>query len=193
MELTSPRGNVDVSIQHAAEVTAVLRFGPTPPTYEPLVDCEPIPLRAYRYAECEAGVWQEHVAGSHDLDIDGDGIDDLVVPRVSDAPLPDFARTSDGCGIRNWDVYLRRGTCGHWVGALPGRPRIGAGKSPEGLVDLEVDARDDVDVATGTYAFDGVQYLLVAVDTDESRCHGHDVECPTSYRACTVPEEIPWP
>jgi len=95
--------------------------------------------------------------GLDDLDLDGDGTADALVETLC---------TEMGCDAV---LYVRRGTCGHKVGAMfvPNQHRLLAHRS-HGLHDLQVEDGEHDDTAeepasdTITYGFDGARYREVA-------------------------------
>lgn len=97
------------------------------------------------------------------VDLDGDGILDPFVTHSS------FCGTG-GC---TWHLFVARGGCAHHVGVLFGVMPFSRASTANGLVDLEVAARDGCAgmARTETRArFDGTEY----VQHEVRRC-----ECPT--------------
>lgn len=85
-------------------------------------------------------------------DLDGDGTKDAVLDMGA----------SDITSI--YELYLRRGTCGYWIGALATNANVAPAKTKtNGLYDLEGETRCRKDCCQRTrvrYTFDGKRYVF---------------------------------
>lgn len=117
------------------------------------------------------------------LDLDGDGGPDQLVP----APLP-----GDCTEDMHVDAYWVRGSCGHRVGTLIGRPTATRRRS-HGLFDLETSVEETVQddprvpavrrTHRRTYRFDGAAYREVSHTVSDAVCHHCPLErCTTEPR-----------
>jgi hypothetical protein len=96
-----------------------------------------------------------------EVDLDGDGTNDSFVTH------PSFCGTG-GC---NWQLYVVRGPCGHFVGELFGLLPTARDGATAGLVELQITARNGCGgmARTETRArFNGRLYL--PSETRECRC-----------------------
>jgi hypothetical protein len=96
-----------------------------------------------------------------EIDLDGDGTNDSFLTH------PSFCGTG-GC---NWQLYVTRGSCGHFVGELFGLLPTAREGATAGLVELEIRARNGCGgmARTETRArFNGRFYA--AAETRECRC-----------------------
>lgn len=111
------------------------------------------------------------------VDLDEDGVLDPFVAH------PSFCGTG-GCV---WHLYVERGACAHWVGALFGIwPLPRAGRS-HGLFELEIAARKGCAGAARSESrasFDGVRYIV----TSARECH-----CPDPDKAPSSDDDTPEP
>jgi hypothetical protein len=107
------------------------------------------------------------------LDLDGDGTMDWAVPEPA---------AGDCVSDMHLALYLSRGSCGHHLGVVIGRPDASAsGRRRHGLADLETTVeetvQDDPRVPAvrrthhRTYRFDGTRYREVRHTTDDAVCH----------------------
>jgi hypothetical protein len=95
------------------------------------------------------------------VDLDGDGTLDPLITHGN------FCGTG-GC---NWQLYVARGACGHFVGELFGVLPMVRDSVSRGLVDLEIGARDGCGGMARTETrvrFDGRAY--VAAELRKCRC-----------------------
>lgn len=95
-------------------------------------------------------------------DLDGDGTKDAVL---------DMGASSI---TSTYEVYLRRGGCGYWIGALATDANLAPTKTKtNGLYDLEGDrrcAKACCDRVTVRYTFDGKRYVLASHSVEKASC-----------------------
>jgi hypothetical protein len=95
-------------------------------------------------------------------DLDGDGTKDAVL----DMGAASITST--------YELYLRRGTCGYWIGALATDANLSPTKDKtNGLFDLEGEVRcrhGCCDRVRVRYAFDGKRYVLAKHSIEKTDC-----------------------
>lgn len=196
------RGSVVVSPAPARGAASAVRL-PGP--------CVPIPERAFAWgirtqAEGHDGrIHRRSFDAVHytrfDLDVDDDGVFDALVPVPRDetggAVCPDQLR---------WEVWVRRGACGHRVGSVAGRwvmvdDSAGA-RATGGLMPLKGETlRSEYEVpgskpgrspvmrveTTRRYRFKRGAYRRVSIERSGGRCH----HC--ARVSCTAPKATAMP
>ncbi|EDM80763.1 hypothetical protein PPSIR1_12808 [Plesiocystis pacifica SIR-1] len=169
-------------------------------------DCTPIDTRAFSiiehrsghgyndYSERRVDVEQDYrwsFGPRPELDLDRDGFFDLMVPTRADAST---------CPTEvQWDLWVTRGACGHFVGHIQGDPanlwRPPPVRMVGGLVALPTreDPRGPHEGALDfVYEFDGARYQQVQHEEKEARCDVHPADCePMIHSRCR--DEAPAP
>ncbi len=157
--------------------------------------CVPVPRREFvvsRVMRQPSPVDPEFPAETQDnvgisthatLDVDGDGVQDLLVPEPVARDCP-----TDG----HYGLYVVRGECGHRVGGIVGQiaPKRETDAASAGLPELtttveygqQIDPREPARLRTDrrTYRFDGGAYREVEMISTSVVCH----HC--SEVSCTV-------
>lgn len=123
-------------------------------------------------------------APRREMDLDGDGTLDVLVP------LPGARSPPDACpeDVR-WAIYVVRGACGHLVGEIEGDPRQGSIMS-RGLFDITAEIAPSSGMEGRTslrYTFDGLSYREGAREVSQPRCEQHPEDCwDMPHRTCAL-------